>query len=128
MRGMKSDRLDYLPLLARTAAPAVLADQENDEHDGLRVVVDVTAIGTAPSITVIIEGLDRLSGKYFTLLSSAAITAVGTTVLKLFPGAPVTANASANDALPGTWRIRVTHANGDSITYSIGVERLKVMC
>ncbi len=125
---MISARLDYLPSAARTSAPAALDDQANDEFDGIRVVVDLTAFVTAASLTVDIQGKDPLSGKYFTLLSSGALTATVTKVLTLFPGAPVVANGSANDALPGVWRIVVTHGNGNSHTYSIGVERLKVMC
>jgi len=54
------------------------------------VVVDITAI--TGILTVTIQGVDQVSGKMFPLLSSAPLTAIGTTVLRVFPGAPVLAH------------------------------------
>ena len=34
-------------------------------------------------------------------------------------GLPVTANVSANEAMPNVFRVTVTHGNGNSITYSL---------
>ena len=72
-----------------------------------------------------IEGKDLISGKYYTVLASAAITGTGTTVLKVYPGITASANASASDILPRTWRVTATHANTDSITYSVGASVIK---
>lgn len=104
---------------ARTAN-ANSADQTNGGHKGLHVVIDVTAIADSPSVVFTIEGKDAVSGKYYTLLASAAITGVGTTVLRVFPGLAAAANAAANDVLPRTWRVTTTHDDADSITYSVG--------
>jgi hypothetical protein len=79
-------------------------------------VVDTTVFGTG-SVTVTIQGLDPTSGKYYTMLASAAIVATGTVVLTVFPGAPV-GNVSANDQLPATWRLLATANNANSQTYS----------
>jgi hypothetical protein len=108
--------------LASAARTATIqsADLPNNFKNGLILVIDVTAIGTAPSITVAIEGKDLLSGKYYQIIISVAITAVGTTILKVFPAATAAANLVANDIIPKTWRVNVIHANADSITYSIG--------
>lgn len=103
---------------ARTAATQS-ADQTNYNGRGLHVVIDVTA-WTAGSITVTIQGKDSVSGKYYTILASAALAAVGTTILRVYPGLTASANAAANDILPRTWRVSVAVGTADSITYSIG--------
>jgi hypothetical protein len=82
------------------------ADQANISAIGLKLVVDITAItGTTPSLTVTIQGKDKASGKYYNILTSAALAAVGTTVLTVYPGVAAAANVSANDILPATWRV-----------------------
>lgn len=100
--------VDTAALVTHTAASAGVnsADQVNYNARGVKVVVNVTAItGTAPTLTVAIQGKDNASGVYYTLLSSAAISATGTTVLEVYPGVTAAANASASTTLPRTWRI-----------------------
>jgi hypothetical protein len=108
-------------LLVSAARTATLqsADRTNSNGRGVHVVVDVTSAGTG-SITLTIQGKDALSGKYYTLLAGAAVTTNSTNIYKVFPGATAVANAAANDILPRTWRIDVTHNNANSITYSVG--------
>jgi hypothetical protein len=115
-----------LPSASRTAAPAASADVKNHQSPtrGLLLFVNATVPGAAPSITVFIEGKDEVSGQYYTILQSAAITTTSFVVLKVFPGATPSNNVVANDVLPSTWRIRVTHANTDPITYSVGADLL----
>ena len=110
--------VSVLPSAARTATN-VSDDLTNMYAKGLHLVIDVTNIVSTPSITVTIHGKDYLSGKYYTILASAAITATGTTVLKVFPSATASANVAANDILPTNWRVSVTHGNANSITYSV---------
>lgn len=105
---------------ARTAAPDTKEfEAPGVAYTGLHLVIDVTAVTLTPSITVTIQGVDRTSGKVYTILASAAITATGTTILKVFPAATAAANLVANDLLPPIFRITVTHADADSITYSV---------
>lgn len=111
--------LTILPSAARTATPDSFEYEVQGGASALILVIDVTAIVTAPTITVTIAGVDRVSGKTYTILASAAIVAVGTTVLKVGPGLPATANVSTNDYLPPVFRVTVTHGNGNSITYSV---------
>ncbi len=99
-------------------------DFENHCSKGLHLVIDVTAATATPSIVVTIQGKDYLSGKYYTILASAAITGTGTTVLRVFPSATAATNLVANDFLPYNWRVAVTHADTDSITYSIAASLL----
>ena len=88
-------------------------------HRGISVVVDTTVIGTG-SITLTIQGKDRASGKYYTLLAGLAITTNVTNRYLVFPGATVTANVSANDELPEIFRLVVTANNANAATYTVG--------
>lgn len=100
------------------------ADRTNDDARGVSVVIDVTAVGVTPSVVFTIQGKDGASGKYYTLLASAAITGTGTTRLRVYPGIVVAANLSASDVLPRRWRVIATHGNAVSITYSVGATSL----
>lgn len=86
---------------------------------GLHLVIDVTAIVTAPSVVFTIQGYSALAANYYTLLVSAAITAVGTTVLRVYPALTAAANLVANDNLPPLWRVNAVHGNANSISYSV---------
>lgn len=113
-------RRDLFPSAARTATPTPAEVDEDTE--GVRVVIDVTAIVSTPSVVFNIDGYDPLSDKWVPVISSAAIVAVGTTVLTVYPGAPVTTNVSANSLVPQRWRVRPVHGNANSITYTVGSE------
>lgn len=103
---------------ARTATPTAV-EVNTRRFKSIVLVIDVTAIVTAPSITVDIARKDNTSGKYISMLTSAAITTVSTNTIRVALAAPVTANVSANEPLPGVLRVTVTHGNGNSITYSV---------
>lgn len=109
---------------SRTTAQ-VSGNLESGGARGIHVIVDLTVnTGGLGSITVTITGVDPASGKAYTLLASAALTAVATTVLKVFPGGPVSANSSANDSLPSTFQVNVTANNANPVTYSVGYNLL----
>lgn len=84
------------------------------------IVIDVTAVTATPSVVFTIQGKDKVSGEYYTILASSAITTTGTTVLKVGAGLAASANSVANDVLPNIWRVIATHADADSIIYSVG--------
>lgn len=107
---------------ARTAS-VTSADQRNTSCRGIRVVINATASAATPSVVPKIEG-KTASGVYYTLLEGAAITGTGTTELLVFPAAAVTANLSANKFLPLTWRLVLTAADADSLTYSVDYDLL----
>ena len=108
----------FLASSARTTTQT-MADQVNTNKQGIRVVVQTTVIGTG-SITMAIQAKDPASGAYVTMLTGAAIVTNVTNTYLLYPGAANTANVSANDRLPRTWRILVTANNANSATYSVG--------
>jgi hypothetical protein len=104
---------------ARTASPDTAEFELPPGVRGLMVVIDVTAVAATPSVVFTVAGVDRLSGKVFTLLASAAITAAGTTVLRIGPGLTAAAGTVANDMVPPVVRVTPVHADADSITYSV---------
>lgn len=104
---------------ARTAT-ATSNDLTNSLHKGCHIIIDVTADGGG-TITPKIQGKDSLSGKYYDILVGSAITAVGTTVLKVYPGLTASANSIANDIVPSKFRIVSTASDANSLTYSIGI-------
>ena len=103
---------------ARTAT-ASSPDQNNYNWCGAHIIINVTSITATPSVVPTIQGKDPISGTYYTLLTGLAITTTGITILKIYPGITALANGSANDILPRYWRITMTHADADSITYSV---------
>lgn len=103
---------------ARTAS-ADSADFTNHNWKGGHFIIDVSAITATPSIVVTVQGKDSISGNYYDILVGVAITATGTTVLKVYPGIGQVINGAASDILPRTYRVSVANADGDSITYSI---------
>lgn len=93
--------------------------QKNDRHKGGHFVIDVSSITSAPDITPRVQGFDPVADEWYDILVGSSITTTGTTVLKVYPGIEPSANGAANDILPQRWRVRVVHANTDSITYSV---------
>lgn len=104
---------------ARTATVSS-ADITNYNGHGLLVFFDCTASAVTPSITLKIQGKDPASGKYYTILESAAITGTATNVYRVDPLLTAAANTIAKDLVPDTFRITMTHSDADSITYSVG--------
>ena len=117
---------EYRPILASAARTATVngADQTNLSARGVVVTIDATASAATPSVVFTIQGKDQLSGTYRTILASAAVTGVSTTVLKVYPGLTAAANAAANDVLPPVWRVIATAGDADSLTYSVAADTI----
>lgn len=112
-------------LITHTAASAGVsgADQTNLNARGLLLGINITAgTGTSPTLQVIVEGKDAVSGTYYQLLASAAIAATpGFTLLSLYPGLTAAANLVANQVLPRTWRVRTVIGGGTpAVTATVG--------
>ncbi len=125
IRQLRSDTpyFEVLPSAARTATPDTQEFEitgRGYEYSGLHLIVDVTTVTATPSLVVTVDGVDRVSGKAYTLLTSAAIATAVTTVLRVSPGATPAANLAVGDNIPPIFRITVTHADADSATYSVG--------
>lgn len=105
---------------AERTATVNSADQVNHNARGVHITVNVSAYPAAASITPKIEGKDPVSGTYYTILEGVAMTATGIQILKVYPGIGEIANGAASDILPRDWRVTVTHADADAVTYSVG--------
>jgi len=97
---------------------------EMDNSHGFRGAMTITDFttrtGTA-TLTVTIEGYDFTSGKWYTLIASAALAAVATTQLLTYPGATVVANSVGQWGVPSKFRVKAVVAS-DTATFSIGLE------
>jgi len=104
---------------ARTATPTAVTVRTG-RYRGIKLFINVSALAATPSVVPKIEMVDSLSGAVSAaLLTGAAITATGVTVLTVYPGVTVAANVSAADVLPDAIRVTMTHGDADSITYSV---------
>lgn len=102
--------------LANATASANGADLTNTGSRGAVFVIKITAIAGSdtPSATFTVQGKDPLSGDYYTILATAALTATGTTVLRVYPGLTASANATASDVIPNLFRVICT--TGGTVT------------
>jgi hypothetical protein len=89
--------------------------------NGATIVLDVTAITATPVLTLTIQGKDSLSGKYYDILTGAAVSTVSTNVYKIALGVTVAANVAVSQPLPAIIRVNIAVADADSATYSVGV-------
>lgn len=108
-----------------TAAPADLDTRGFRDITGIAVTLDVTAITTSASVSLVVEGVDATSGKAWTLGTIAPITTVGTTTLQIYPSIPTVALAggvqSQQGILPDRIRFHVVQGNANATTYSVGL-------
>lgn len=107
------DTAALITLAGQAAGTVNSADQTNYNGRGAQIIFDMT-VATTTSVVISIQGKDPVSGKYYNILSSAAITTVSTNQLTVYPGAPVTANLSTSQPLPRTWRVQAVVTGGAS--------------
>ena len=119
MSGLNNFNAVALVNEARTATTTV--DLKNSSGKGCHVIIDMTAVTGTGSVTPTIQGLDKASGKYYTLLVGAAIVGISTVVLRVYPDLTPSANLIADEIVPGEFRVLMTHVNGVAMTYSVGV-------
>ena len=124
MKRALPQQLIVLQSAARTASVNSSTFPNTQGHRGLHLIIDATASADTPSVVFTVQGYSPLGNDFYTILASAAITATGTTVLRVYPGLAASANVSVSDCLPHLWRVLATHADGDSITYSVAATLL----
>ena len=117
-----TSQFEVLPSAARTTAPDTQEFEitgRGYEYGGLHLIIDATAVTATPALTVTVSGVDRLSGKLYTLISSTAIATAVTTVLEIGPGITASANLAVARNMPPVFRVTCAHGDADSITYSV---------
>jgi hypothetical protein len=87
---------------------------------GAKVVLNMSNAGTG-SVTLHIQGFDSGGSAFYDQLVGAAITTNSVNVYTVYPGLPATANVSANDIIPRSWRIQVVVNNANATTYTVSV-------
>lgn len=85
---------------------------------GGHFILAISAVPGVDTVTLNIEGLDAL-GNAYPILTSAALVAAATTVLRIYPGLAAAANLAVSDFLPDRWRYTLTHSAGSNFTYSL---------
>ncbi|MGH7970168.1 MAG: hypothetical protein ACREIC_15715 [Limisphaerales bacterium] len=94
---------------AQGAGTVNSADQSCYDVSRLVCVFNQASHTGTPSSTFTVQGKDTASGGYYTLLTSAAITADTTpTPIQAGAGLATTANVSAGVVIPALWRISET--------------------
>jgi len=118
MRNNANTKQDKLVITSAARTATHTASFACGQTGGL-FVIDVTAVTATPSVVFTIKGEEPVSGNTWTVLASAAITSTGTTVLRVHPSLTASANTIAKDMMPQSVLITATHADTDSITYSV---------
>lgn len=109
------------PLLESAARTATVNyEQDGGDYETLTAIAVVTLDPASAALVFHIEGYDVASASWVTLLSSASVAGVGTTILQVGPDVPTVTNVSRTMPLPRRWRLRVAVADTDSMTYSVG--------
>jgi hypothetical protein len=112
-----------IPSAARTAA-ATGATLTNNWAKGLALLVDVTAVGGSPgSITSVnVQVLIGTSWKTIYAFTSLTLNVIGQSAFCIYPGAASAASWTAaplQGPVPRHLRVTTTHADANSITYSV---------
>lgn len=125
-----AQRTDEITVLTSAARTASVNSEEfrNDGQRGIAIYIDVTAASSGSITTVAIQAPNP-SGTWETIYSfgTLGINAQATHALCVYPGAASAAgwlSAPLQGPLPRRFRIAFTHADGNSITYSVRADLL----
>ena len=112
---------EYLASAARTATPTV-DDIVVPYGKALTVVIDITAGAATPAVTPAIVGVTDTDIVY-TVLTGAQIVSTSAAVVVMRVGAGITdvSNLGSSIPLPKKFRVSMTHADSDSLTYSVNL-------
>lgn len=117
---MKTSMKEYQEVFASAARTATATKTMACGSLGGLFFINVTAASATPSVVFTIKGHCPISSTSYDILASAAITGTGLTVLRVHPSLTAAANTIAKDMLPSAVSITATHADADSIAYSVG--------
>lgn len=121
---MQRANRDNITLLASAAitSNSNSTDQTNHNAKGVKVYIKTGSFGASESTMVVnIQIKDPVSAQYFTVLSSASLTASTFSVLTVYPGVTASANVALSDVLPRTWRVSYTASNWGTGGSTLGI-------
>ena len=111
-----------------SAARALAQDYTSDDFvvpygKTLTLVIDITAGAATPSVTPKFRGVTP-TGIVYTVLTGAAITSTSAAqvIMRVGHGIAEVANLGTAIPLPAQFRLVMTHADTDSLTYSVSAE------
>lgn len=108
------------PSLSRAAATYNSSDLKAANAKRAHIVIDVTNVGGAGTLDVLVQGKDPVSGKYYTILDFAQITTVTVVAGKIAPGIPAAAGLAVDDALPAEFRVNAI-VGTNAVIFSVGI-------
>ena len=108
---------------ARTATPTIsVLIFNNQKLTDIHITIDATDLTLTPSVQPALQGQDPTSGKWYDLIDAiSAITTISITTIKFGENTVAVANNANQGFIPENLRLTMTHADTDSITYSIGI-------
>ncbi len=113
---------------ARTATVTSTDTTNYNNNSGLLLFIDVTSITASPSVTAQLDWKDPASGDYEPVwIATVAIVGTGEYIYMFGLGGVGSAgeyDEAVNILIPRTFRLTMTHADSDSITYSVGYNLL----
>ena len=121
-----------LESIERTATPDFQLDQSGDygpltnhqRFKGAHILLDVTDVNTTPSVVVTIDGYDYGSETWYNIGTGLAVVTAVFNIYHVHPDLTADANLIFKDGLPYLWRVIVTHADAEGITYTLAVNYL----
>lgn len=118
-------QLSWVKSAAYTAAPADIDMKAPYDAAGFVAVVDLTALTTAASLQLVVQGFDPTSGKTWVIAQTTVISTVSTYVLRIHPNNPTAALTNGvqtqQGQIPPHIRLHLVQGNANSTTYSVGV-------
>lgn len=118
--------IQLLPSAARTAAIQSEEQKSDGSYKGILLIIDATAETGTAEVTPNIQAYDPVSAAWYTVwTAAAAISATGDFTYLLYPGA-TDGNFTEVDGIPIPiwWRLSMTVADTDSLTYSAAAHLL----
>jgi hypothetical protein len=112
------------PLLALTgqgAGTVTGTTQINAMGRGVRATINISGKTGTISAVFDIEAYDPASGTWTALLTSAALTGNGTTVLTVHPDLPASANLIAQNLVGEQFRVKLVSGTGSSPSFNCTV-------
>jgi hypothetical protein len=108
-------------LTAQGAGTVNSADQTGYNVSRVTCVFRESVSGGTPSSTFAIQGKDFVSGQYYTILTSAAITTNSVNPIYVGAGVSTAANVSSGVPIPRVWRVTTTvGGTTPAVTATIG--------
>jgi hypothetical protein len=107
------------PSEARTVLQTGATMKNDVGATALHIYIDWTVEVDTATLTFTVQGRTSPNSAWYTLLASAALTAIGDVHLRIDPRLTASGNLIAQDAVPAEFRVNVGVGDADSTTYQV---------